>query len=213
MPFYAVRAGKVPGVYATWDECNAQVRGVSGAIFKKFASREAAEAFVVEGAADAKPEATAGAGAKASDKAGDGGWLLRFDGGSRGNPGPAAGGAVLWKDGREAWRGGVFLGNQTNNHAEYRGLIHGLEAAVAWVRPHDGLRVEGDSQLVIRQVTGHYAVRNDGLIPLHARATRALAALHPAGTPPSSFRIAHIPRELNGEADAMANAVLDAEGK
>src|SRR5262245_14004313 len=104
------------------------------------------------------------------------GWTLRADGGSRGNPGPGALGYVLCDaSGREVEARGVFLGTCTNNVAEYRALIAGLEAAAR----HDvkALVVRMDSELVVRQMLGQYKVKNEGLKPLHAEAKKAAAKL------------------------------------
>src|SRR3954468_19273492 len=101
-------------------------------------------------------------------------WTLRCDGGSRGNPGPAAYGFVLLDpQGREAVANGEYIGEATNNVAEYRALIAGLIAA-AELGVHV-LDVVMDSELVIRQMTGAYRVKNAGLKPLHEQARRAAA--------------------------------------
>src|SRR5258705_13464876 len=99
-------------------------------------------------------------------------WRLRCDGGARGNPGPAAYGFVLVDPaGREVAAHGEFIGNATNNVAEYRALIAGLQAAAAHGGP--GLEVGMDSELVLRQMTGAYRVKNAGLNPLHEQARPA----------------------------------------
>ena len=97
-----------------------------------------------------------------------GSWTLRCDGGSRGNPGPAAFGFVLTDPaGREVEARGEYIGSATNNVAEYGGLIAGLEAAAA--RGASPLSVVMDSELVIRQMTGQYRVKHEGLKPLHRK--------------------------------------------
>ena len=128
-------------------------------------------------------------------------WTLRCDGGSRGNPGPAAFGFVLTDPaGREVVASGVYIGSTTNNVAEYKSLIAGLAAATE----HGAvpLAVVMDSELVIRQMTGQYRVKNEGLKPLHAEA-RAAAAKLPRVTY-SSVR-----RDDNGRADGLVNEALD----
>lgn len=128
-------------------------------------------------------------------------WTLRCDGGSRGNPGPAAYGFVLTApDGREVEARGEFIGAATNNVAEYRSLIAGLEAAAA----HHAapLAVVMDSELVIRQMTGQYRVKHEGLKPLHAEARRAAGRL-----PEVAFR--SVGRDENGRADGLVNEALD----
>lgn len=126
---------------------------------------------------------------------------LRCDGGSRGNPGPAAYGFVLTDaSGREVAAVGEYIGTATNNVAEYRALIAGLEAAVA--RGVSALSVVMDSELVIRQMTGQYKVKHEGLKPLHRQA-REVAARLPKVTY-SSVR-----RDDNGRADGLVNEALD----
>lgn len=127
--------------------------------------------------------------------------VLRTDGGARGNPGPAGSGFVLEEAGGSVIRrGGRFLGVATNNQAEYDALIWGLETALSLgVR---AIEVRADSELVVRQVNGHYRVKNAGLIPLHRRACDLLARF-PQRT------ILHVRRAENAAADALANEAMD----
>ncbi len=123
------------------------------------------------------------------------------DGGARGNPGPAGWGLFLKDaDGNALLRAWGYLGDTTNNVAEYRGLIAALEEALA--RGASELEVRTDSELIQRQVTGVYRVRQPHLVPL-ATAVRELAVrLH-------GFRILHVRREENRDADALANRAMD----
>jgi ribonuclease HI len=125
------------------------------------------------------------------------------DGAARGNPGPAGAGAVLTDlDGNVIARLGRFLGKQTNNVAEYHGLILGLTHARQL-----GFReveVRADSQLLIRQLKGEYAVRHAGLKPLHAEAMRLLRSF-------DRYELTHVPREENALADEMSNRAIDEE--
>lgn len=125
------------------------------------------------------------------------------DGGSRGNPGPAAAGAVVSDDSGTVIREiGTFLGVTTNNVAEWTGLISGLEAALELGAGEVVIRL--DSELVIKQLTGVYRVKHPNMIPLHAKAKALL----------KKFRhvdIKHVPRRENAAADAVVNAVLDAQ--
>lgn len=128
-------------------------------------------------------------------------WTLRCDGGARGNPGPAASGFVLTDpEGRTVEARGDYLGTATNNVAEYRALISGLEAAAR----HGAapLLVCMDSELVVRQMIGEYRVKNAGLKPLHEQAQRLAARIRPLG-----FR--SVPRAENAEADRLVNQALD----
>ena len=128
-------------------------------------------------------------------------WRLRCDGGARGNPGPAAFGYVLLDPaGIEAEARGEYLGTATNNVAEYRGLIAGLEAAAA--RGVEWLEVNLDSELVTRQMTGQYRVKNSGLKPLHAEAARAAARI-------PHLKYVSVRREANVRADQLVNEALD----
>jgi ribonuclease H / adenosylcobalamin/alpha-ribazole phosphatase len=127
--------------------------------------------------------------------------VLYADGGSRGNPGPAAYGAALFDaDGGELARRAARIGRATNNVAEYRGLLAGLELARELGLSE--LTVRLDSQLVVRQMTGRYKAKNAALRELRDKA-RELAA----GFQRVSYQ--HIPREANRLADALANAALD----
>jgi ribonuclease HI len=123
------------------------------------------------------------------------------DGASRGNPGPAGAGAVITdSDGRVLERLTRFLGRQTNNVAEYQGLLLGLEhAAMLGARE---VEVFADSELLVRQMKGEYRVKNAGLRPLHEEARRRVA-----GFDAVFFR--HIPREMNEDADAQSNRAID----
>ena len=123
------------------------------------------------------------------------------DGASRGNPGPSSFGVVLFDaDGRQVHSVSQALGRATNNQAEYRGAIAALEAALGLGAREVELRM--DSELVVRQLSGRYKVRNPGLIPLHNR-IRYLRKLF------DSVSIVHVPRAQNREADRLANEALD----
>jgi ribonuclease HI len=101
-------------------------------------------------------------------------WVLYTDGGSRGNPGPAGSGFVLFdSSGARVCAAGHFLGEATNNRAEYDGLVRGLSSAVS--RGCRSLEVRMDSELIVRQMTGRYRVKNEGLKEPFARA-KTLAA-------------------------------------
>ncbi len=126
---------------------------------------------------------------------------LFSDGAARGNPGPAGAGSVLVKaDGVVVARLGKFLGSQTNNVAEYQGLILGLEAALKLGA--EEIEVRADSELMIRQLQGKYRVKNAGLKPLYDRARELLGHFAKAD-------VAHVPREENREADEMSNRAID----
>jgi ribonuclease HI len=146
-----------------------------------------AAGLFADGAPEAKPVTAA--------------YRANIDGGSRGNPGPAAYGVVI----RDA-KGDVvarlkkYIGRMTNNVAEYYGLI----AALDYVQSQGvkALRIESDSELLVKQMRGQYKVRSPELQPLYERARKMAAALE-------SFRIDHVYREQNREADALANEAMD----
>ncbi|MDQ2908377.1 MAG: ribonuclease HI family protein [Candidatus Eremiobacteraeota bacterium] len=127
---------------------------------------------------------------------------LYADGGSRGNPGPAASGAVLYADdGTLLAEIGEYLGRTTNNVAEWNGLRAGLERARDLGVSEIVIRL--DSELVVRQVTGIYRVKHAALIPLAARVKALLRGF-------AKVDIGHVPRKQNAAADAIVNRVLDA---
>jgi ribonuclease HI len=136
---------------------------------------------------DAKPRAAA--------------FQANIDGGSRGNPGPASYGVVVRNE-----RGEIvatlkkYIGRMTNNVAEYYGLI----AALDYAQSHGvrALRIESDSQLLVEQMLGRYKVKSPDLRPLFERAKKMSQTFE-------SFRIQHVYREKNTEADALANEALD----
>ncbi len=128
-------------------------------------------------------------------------WVVYSDGASRGNPGPAAYGAVVFdNEGKERHRTGRRIGIATNNVAEYRGIIAGLEAALGLGASRVEVRM--DSELVVRQAIGRYRVRNPGLMPLHQRLIQLRGRFDEV-----VFR--HVPREMNKVADSLANRALD----
>ena len=125
------------------------------------------------------------------------------DGAARGNPGPAGAGAVLIDgSGEVVARLGRFLDRQTNNVAEYQGLLLGLRHALEL--GYREVEVRADSQLLIRQLKGEYAVKHPGLKPLHAEALRLLRGFE-------KFDLGHVPREENALADEMSNRAIDEE--
>jgi len=129
-------------------------------------------------------------------------YLVAFsDGGARGNPGPSGYGVVIQDEtGRKVAALSEYLGHQTNNFAEYQGLIAALEYAVG--NGHKALKVISDSELLVRQIKGIYKVKNAALQDLHARAKELIAKL-------AWFSIGHVLRGHNQEADQLANAAMD----
>jgi len=127
--------------------------------------------------------------------------IAHSDGGARGNPGPSGYGVVIQDEaGRKIAALSQYLGHQTNNFAEYQGLIAALEYAIE--HGHKALKVVSDSELLVRQIKGIYKVKNLTLQELHARAKELIAQLE-------WFSIDHALREHNREADELANQAMD----
>ena len=133
--------------------------------------------------------------------------IAHIDGGSRGNPGPAAFGvAIETPQGQPVTAFGKYIGQTTNNVAEYQGLLAALEYALN--HEHPRLRVLTDSELMAHQINGRYKVRSPDLKPLFDKAKGLISRLE-------SFSIRHVYREQNREADRLANEAMDdaASGK
>jgi ribonuclease HI len=146
-----------------------------------------AAGLFADGAPEAKPAPAA--------------YRANIDGGSRGNPGPAAYGVVIRDPkGEVVAKLKKYIGRMTNNVAEYYGLIAALDYMQA--QGIKALRIESDSELLVKQMRGQYKVRSPELQPLFERARKMSAALE-------SFRIDHVYREQNREADALANEAMD----
>jgi ribonuclease HI len=127
--------------------------------------------------------------------------VVHVDGGARGNPGPAAAAAVAsTPDGEELAERKLYIGEATNNVAEYRGLLLGLE--LARELGAEEVEVVNDSELVARQIGGEYKVKHAGLKPLFAQATGELRGFH-------RWAIRSVPREQNTRADELVNEALD----
>ena len=129
-------------------------------------------------------------------------WTAYTDGASRGNPGPASAGVyVVAPDGRE-FKHKQFLGEQTNNYAEYMAMILALKGLIK-ARAKQVL-IKADSQLMVRQMRGEYKVKNENILPLFEEAKKYVQEFE-------SVQFEHIPREENKMADALANEALDEE--
>jgi ribonuclease HI len=127
--------------------------------------------------------------------------IAHIDGGARGNPGPAGYGVVIQdQSGHKVAQLSEYLGHQTNNFAEYQGLIAALEYALE--HGAKALEVISDSELMVRQIKGIYKVKNATLQDLHSRAKELIAKL-------DWFSISHALREQNTDADRLANAAMD----
>lgn len=128
-------------------------------------------------------------------------WLLMIDGAARGNPGDAGcGAAICDESGAVVKELSRYLGCTTNNVAEYEGLLMGLEALIQLGRKK--IRVQSDSQLLVRQLNGEYRVKDEKLKVLYQRAMSLLRQFE-------SYRILHVYREMNKVADQLANRGID----
>jgi probable phosphoglycerate mutase len=129
-------------------------------------------------------------------------WITAHcDGGARGNPGPAGFGALIQDAaGHPLAELSEFLGIQTNNFAEYSGLLASLDFALR--HGHRRLRVISDSELMVKQIQGKYKVKSPGLRPLYELARKKIAQL-------DAFEIVHALRHKNKDADRLANQAMD----
>ncbi len=127
--------------------------------------------------------------------------IVHVDGGARGNPGPAAAACVISSPAGELLGEHTqLLGSVTNNVAEYRAVLLGIEQARALGATE--IEIVGDSELIAKQLTGAYKVRHEAMRALHRQATSALAAFQ-------RWSIRTVPRAQNAQADALVNAALD----
>jgi len=121
---------------------------------------------------------------------------LYFDGCSKGNPGLAGIGMVIYNKDNEIWQCGKFIGIKTNNESEYLALIEGLNEAINMNISE--ILVFGDSQLVIKQVNGEYKIKSENLIPLHKRVLELKEQF-------KYIKFIHVLRDKNKRADSLAN--------
>ena len=122
------------------------------------------------------------------------------DGASRNNPGEAGAGIFILRDGKPVEKIARYLGATTNNIAEYRAAILGLEHAIKLGASN--VKLHADSELMVKQLNGQYKVKNEGLKPFFLKAKELIAKI-------GSVDVLYIPRELNKEADALANKAID----
>lgn len=132
-------------------------------------------------------------------------WKIFVDGASRGNPGPAACGIVIYCNNTFVKSEGYYLGNMTNNQAEYMGLVLGLCNIVSLCATRDVITIVSDSQLLVRQMQKIYKVKNNELIRLHTIACNLLKNV--------TYSFEHVLREYNQQADKAANDAFDTKKK
>ncbi|OLS24163.1 MAG: Ribonuclease HI [Candidatus Heimdallarchaeota archaeon LC_3] len=136
-----------------------------------------------------------------------------FDGASRGNPGKSGAGAVFLSPSGEEFTNYSYLDIATNNLAEYTGLKLGIELAVKYIHDHkedkfEKLIIYGDSELIIKQLTGEYRVKNERLKVLYDDIQLSLKEIK-SNLPDIEIDYKHLPRELNKKADSLANRAID----
>lgn len=124
------------------------------------------------------------------------------DGGARGNPGPAGVGIYISQNGQEIFKEGQYIGETTNNIAEYKALIVAISWLIDQKLTTEQVLFQLDSKLVVEQINGNFKVRDHKLIPLFNQAQDLLSNF-------SSYQITHIPRALNNRADQLVNEALD----
>ena len=254
--WYAVAKGRSPGIYQTWDECKAQTAGFSGAIFKSFKTRDEAQAFIDSNATSAAIPAAHSSNTTVGNKRSrdtkdlsqkkrrnehpfknDAARFcikIHFDGGSRGNPGVAGCGAEVIAVNNTMnppittkYLIREFCGDkETNNYAEYRGLIAGLKHAQTLISQQLGakndvssssthvsnptlkLQVYGDSNLIIQQLKGNWKCKHESLKPLYQQCQRMIADIQ-NNVSDSEVSFDHVYREQNKVADELANEAMD----
>lgn len=128
-------------------------------------------------------------------------WKLSVDGASRNNPGKAGAGIYIIKNNEKFLQDGFSLGLKTNNQAEYLALLVGIFFLKKYLCKDDIVMIISDSQLMVRQISGHYKVKNSELIPLFKLSKHLLYGIN--------YNIVHVLREENKEADEMANCGID----
>jgi len=135
--------------------------------------------------------------------------VVHTDGGSRGNPGPAAAGVVILLNGQLILEAGKYLGVQTNNEAEYQAVLHALTLLPDVLKKHEVNQIEWrlDSMLVVQQLSRQWKIKESRLAVFAQQIWQQLSAL----SAPSTFK--YVPRAENAAADAMVNKILDLEAK
>lgn len=129
------------------------------------------------------------------------GLIVYTDGGSRGNPGPGGAGAVIYRDGVELEGASLFLGDVTNNIAEYEAIILGVSLAKKYAEPGEAIHMRLDSELATKQLKGEYKIKQEHLKELAARVKEEVRGL--------SVTFTHVRREQNKRADELANIAMD----
>ena len=129
--------------------------------------------------------------------------VLFVDGASRGNPGQAGAGVVIDTGGGKVYRCGEYIGEATNNEAEYRALLLGMQRAEEL--GVEEMEIRSDSELMVKQMNGHYKVKSPQLQEFYFKAIKMISSFE-------KVTFGHVPRENNKEADRLANLAIDAKG-
>jgi len=128
-------------------------------------------------------------------------WKLFIDGAARNNPGPAGAGIIILKNDKQVEKKGFYLKSKTNNQAEYLALLLGIFYLKKYICHGDLAAIISDSELLVKQISGEYRVKNPALNPLHKLAKELLQEIN--------YNVVHVVRAENYEADQMANKGID----
>eukprot|EP01025_Chloroclados_australasicus_P069538 TRINITY_DN9830_c0_g1_i3.p1 TRINITY_DN9830_c0_g1~~TRINITY_DN9830_c0_g1_i3.p1 ORF type:complete len:527 (-),score=45.44 TRINITY_DN9830_c0_g1_i3:667-2247(-) len=195
--FYAVARGRQPSIYRSWPDCQKQTRKFSGAVFKSFATQAEAEEFMNQHGGDGVKEQDLPANTV----------VVQFDGASKGNPGAAGCGAAIehLSTNTILIQGYRFAGDrQTNNQAEFKSLVLGLE--MAQQIGAQNIIIQGDSELLIKGLKKQYQIKQAGLIPILNQIERMNKDFNVK-------IIKHVKREFNTLADKLSNDAIDQRGE
>ena len=190
--YYAVRIGRRPGIYTDYHETIVQTQRYPNSEYRAFTTYEAAVQYLSY-PAEAKSQIT------------QADILIQFDGGSRGNPGKAGSGVVVYDQHHNSWTGYKYLGEKsTNNEAEYEGLIIGLTYALHQNFQNYTIEIQGDSKLVINHMLQIWACKEPRLQRKREEAQKLMSNF-------SQITLTWIPREKNQVADRLSNDAMDKE--
>lgn len=189
--YYAVRQGRNPGIYTDYYEAQVQTHRYPHSEYRCFSNYDDALNYLhPKDDNDTEFEAEI---------------RIQFDGGSRGNPGKAGSGVVVMNNRQQRWEGYKYLGDmKTNNEAEYEGLIMGLQYVIHHGLGDKAIMIQGDSKLVINQLSGEWTCHSTNLIEKYNRAKALLQQC-------DKVTLSWIPRDKNQHADKLSNDAMNEE--
>ena len=193
--YYAVVKGRQPGIYDDYHEVLVQTQRYPHSKYRAFANRSDAENYLYT--ETTKPQSHEMINATI---------LVQFDGGSRGNPGKAGSGVVIIKKNAWRWESYKYLGDKvTNNEAEYEGILMGLRFIHTQQLHQEVIEVQGDSKLVINQLSGTWMCNAEHLYSKYEEAKQLMSQC-------ATVQLTWIPREKNQTADRLSNDAMNTEG-